>query len=136
MATKQAIDMQITQGTLMTGTRGSQQFLKKRQSGAWGYESRQPEELGPMDRADEVMCTIRKDLNKRKTRMIDVFRVIDQSGDGILSTAEFRSGLGKLGFKPSDEDFSAVVQSLDKDGSGDVSIQEFDKALRLAEKKA
>lgn len=68
--------------------------------------------------------------------MIDVFRVIDESGDGSVSPEEFRIGVGRLGFKMSDEDFKAVVQGLDKDGSGDVSIKEFEKALKLAVKKA
>lgn len=99
-------------------------------------QRRGQEPLPPMDRGDEVLCGIKGMLNKRKTRMVDVFRTIDKSGDGIVSTEEFRSGLEKLGFPQSDDDFAAIMATLDKDGSGDISVKEFDKALKLAEKKA
>jgi len=89
-----------------------------------------------MDKTDEVLCQLKGKLNRNKTRMIDVFRVIDESGDGSVSAEEFRIGVGRLGFKMSDEDFKAVAQGLDKDCSGDVSIKEFEKALKLAVKKA
>jgi hypothetical protein len=68
--------------------------------------------------------------------MIDVFHLMDQSGDGSLTTREFRTGLAQLGFNPNDDEFNAVVDELDKDHNGDVSIKEFDKALKLAERKA
>lgn len=97
---------------------------------------RQEPSLEPMSRADEVMCGIRAKLNRRKTRMIDVFRVLDQSGDGCLSPKELSAGLARLGCELNNEDFAVVVDTLDKDGSGDISIAEFDKALKLAEKKA
>eukprot|EP00933_Yihiella_yeosuensis_P061873 TRINITY_DN64747_c0_g1_i1.p1 TRINITY_DN64747_c0_g1~~TRINITY_DN64747_c0_g1_i1.p1 ORF type:complete len:539 (+),score=110.59 TRINITY_DN64747_c0_g1_i1:62-1618(+) len=97
---------------------------------------RKPTELAPMDACDEVLCKIRGLLNRRKVRMIDVFRAIDVSGDGFLSPEELRNGLARIGAPCSDEDFEAIKAGLDKDNSGDVSIKEFDDALRLAEKKA
>lgn len=135
--------------TLMGGTlsefaetprHGRKSLVRKSETGPVLAEKygamRKQESLPPMDRADEVLCKIKGSLNARKTRMIDVFRVIDESGDGTVSADEFRIGLAKLGFETSDDDFEAVMVALDKDGSGDVSVKEFDKALKLAEKKA
>lgn len=94
------------------------------------------EPVGKLEAREEVLVKIKGKLNRSKTRMIDVFRRFDTSGDGILSHAEFRTGLKHLGVDTADDDFKTLVAQLDKDNSGDVSILEFDKALKLVEKKA
>jgi len=94
------------------------------------------EVLGKMGRGDEVLFKIKGQLNRQKTKMLDVFRALDESGDGAIDKKEFRAGLEKLGFDVSDEDFRALVLSVDQDGSGDISVREFHQALKLAERKA
>jgi hypothetical protein len=49
---------------------------------------------------------------------------------------EFKVGLKKMGMRPTKDEFDSVIQRLDKDGSGDVSGSEFDKAAKLVIKKA
>ncbi|CAE8596906.1 unnamed protein product, partial [Polarella glacialis] len=94
------------------------------------------EPLEAMTLCDEVLCKVKGMLNRRKVRMIDLFRVVDQSCDGLVSREELRTGLVKIGAVTSDEEFEALADGLDKDKSGDISIKEFHKAVRLAEQKA
>lgn len=93
---------------------------------------------GPMDAADDIMLKIVARMNARKYRSVDFFRTMDRDASGIVSTEEFLTGLIKIGLDPDKEgfDFEVVVRHLDKDGSGDVSEKEFDKAAKLVVKKA
>jgi len=88
------------------------------------------------DQADEALCKIKGHLNRRKTKMIDVFRVIDVSGDGFVSLDELGSGLVRLGLPMAAGELQALALRLDKDGSGDVNMREFDRALKAAERRA
>merc|ERR1719446_2021322 len=68
--------------------------------------------------------------------MINLFRRMDDSGDGMLSADELKRGLFKLKLISSEDEFQAVMRKVDADGSGLVEVREFDKALKLVEKKA
>jgi len=67
-------------------------------------------------------------------RASDLFKKIDASGDGSLEAHELQDGLRQLGLETSDEEFAIVMAKIDKDGGGDVSLKEFDRALKAAEK--
>eukprot|EP00930_Biecheleria_cincta_P006872 TRINITY_DN10795_c0_g1_i1.p1 TRINITY_DN10795_c0_g1~~TRINITY_DN10795_c0_g1_i1.p1 ORF type:complete len:530 (+),score=108.79 TRINITY_DN10795_c0_g1_i1:70-1590(+) len=82
--------------------------------------------------ANEVLVAIRERLNKTQTRTIDLFRKVDASGDGTLSASEFRAGLSTWGFQMTEVQSQAVAVKLDKDGSGDVTLKELDRALKQA----
>lgn len=86
--------------------------------------------------ADDVLLDIQTALHNTRTRTIDLFREVDQSGDGSITADEFRSGLKTMGLKTSDESFTAMMGVLDKDGSGDVTLKELDRALKNAERHA
>lgn len=109
----------------------AQQAFRSKSNRAVKQEPAEPskEEL---DVADEFLIKVVAQLNERKARMIDLFRRIDLSGDGAMSAQEFRAGLLGMGFKPTKEEFRSLIQKLDNDKSGDVSIAEFDSALRRA----
>jgi len=95
---------------------------------------RKPTMLAPMTEADEVMAKIKGMLNRRKVRAIDVFQFLDTSNNGEISREELMSGLARLGSKVSGEDVQVLLDHLDADGSGEISINEFFQALKLAEK--
>eukprot|EP00929_Paragymnodinium_shiwhaense_P008852 TRINITY_DN112825_c0_g1_i1.p1 TRINITY_DN112825_c0_g1~~TRINITY_DN112825_c0_g1_i1.p1 ORF type:complete len:509 (+),score=123.51 TRINITY_DN112825_c0_g1_i1:52-1578(+) len=97
-------------------------------------KNKQP--LEALDADDEVLIKIIGMLNQRKVRMINLFRNFDSSGDGMLSVEEIRRGLFKLGMLRSEDEFQAVLRKVDRDGSGEVELKEFDDALRLVERKA
>eukprot|EP00913_Durusdinium_trenchii_P020996 g19729.t1 len=83
------------------------------------------------------MANIKGVLNRRKIRSVEIFRFLDTNGNGGVSPEELARGLHRLGVhKLRDSELEEVVASLDTDRSGDISLTEFDKALRLAEKKA
>lgn len=65
---------------------------------------------------------------------MDLFKTIDADGGGSISAQELRAGLIEFGLKASDQEFAAVMAKMDKDGGGDVSLKEFEKAIRYAEK--
>uniref|UniRef100_A0A7S2VS77 Calmodulin n=1 Tax=Zooxanthella nutricula TaxID=1333877 RepID=A0A7S2VS77_9DINO len=84
--------------------------------------------------ADEILRQLAILLKKKRMRASDLFKKIDASGDGSLEGPELRDGLRTLGFEVSDQEFDLVMKKIDKDGGGDVSLKEFDRALRAAEK--
>jgi len=89
-----------------------------------------------MTPADEALVKVKGHLNKLKKRMMDIYRIFDTDGTGVVSADEFRQGIAKLGVQLKDEEFDAVVAGVDKDGSGEIEIKEFARALKLAERKA
>lgn len=84
--------------------------------------------------ADDILRQLVIVLKKKRMRASDLFKKIDSSGDGSLEGPELREGLKQLGLETSDVEFDIVMGRLDKDGGGDVSLKEFDRALKVAEK--
>ena len=79
-----------------------------------------------------VLLNLNDKLVEKRQRTVDLFRQIDESGDGVVSPDEFRTGLHAFGFSISDEDFKSLMGVLDKDGDGEVDFREFDKAIKKA----
>jgi len=84
--------------------------------------------------AEELMKSVADLLKKKRLRASDLFKKIDSSGDGNVTGEELRAGLSDLGFKLSDADLQSIMSVIDKDGGGEVSVKEFDRAMRAAEK--
>lgn len=101
-----------------------------------GYTPTHAPQTTPIGATDEFMMKILCQMNARKYRSIDFFRTMDRDSSGVVSVEEFRDGLKKMGLKPSKQEFDLVINHLDKDGSGDVTGEEFNKAARLTTKKA
>ena len=98
---------------------------------------KKPKQLAPMTSSDVIMAKIKGVLNRRKIRSAEIFRFLDINGNGAISASELSRGLQRLGvhtLNPSE--LKELIMTLDADGSGDIDLQEFDKAIRLAEKKA
>eukprot|EP00435_Cladocopium_sp_Y103_P069913 s1156_g34.t1 len=82
----------------------------------------------------ELMKSVAELLKKKRLRASDLFKKIDASGDGNVTGEELRMGLHDLGFKLTDADLTSIMAVIDKDGGGEVSVKEFDRAMRAAEK--
>eukprot|EP00931_Biecheleriopsis_adriatica_P037206 TRINITY_DN21354_c0_g1_i1.p1 TRINITY_DN21354_c0_g1~~TRINITY_DN21354_c0_g1_i1.p1 ORF type:complete len:340 (-),score=91.56 TRINITY_DN21354_c0_g1_i1:157-1176(-) len=95
-----------------------------------------PKDTGPKytSEAEDLMKSLADTLKKKRMRASDLFKKIDASGDGNVTGEELRAGLSELGFKMSDTDLASVMSVIDKDGGGEVSVKEFDRAVRAAEK--
>lgn len=87
-----------------------------------------------MIQADDVLRGLSDLLNSKQMRAGDLFRNIDKDDSGTIDSKELRDGLREIGFRPSDEEFAALMTGIDKDGGGDVSVKEFEKAMKLAAK--
>eukprot|EP00949_MAST-11_sp_MAST-11-sp1_P003445 g3445.t1 len=85
---------------------------------------------------DDVLIAIYDKLQDKRARTVDFFRDIDLSGDGTVSPEEFRAGLVKFGFTPTDAEFRALMSELDRDGDHEINYQEFDKAIKKVAKSA
>jgi calmodulin len=84
--------------------------------------------------ADELMRCLVERLAEKRMRATDLFKKIDTSGDGSIDADELRTGLADMGFKATDAEFAAIMMRVDRDGGGDVSLKEFDRAIKAAEK--
>ena len=64
----------------------------------------------------KMLMRIDEYVNKRRARIIDLFRAVDSGGDGTVTPDELREGLEKIGILASDEEFLALTQAFDPDG--------------------
>eukprot|EP00927_Polykrikos_kofoidii_P049855 TRINITY_DN43866_c0_g1_i1.p1 TRINITY_DN43866_c0_g1~~TRINITY_DN43866_c0_g1_i1.p1 ORF type:complete len:370 (-),score=47.90 TRINITY_DN43866_c0_g1_i1:134-1243(-) len=87
-------------------------------------------------RANAVLVRIKARLDATVTRTIDFVRQLDVDGDGVITHEEFRTQLRALGVHPSDEDFNILIFTLDANMDGDISVKEFDRAMKRADKIA
>ena len=60
-----------------------------------------------------------------RARVEKSFKALESGGDGSLSREELASLLGNLGANLSSEDVERIINALDKDSSGKVSLEEF-----------
>ena len=67
--------------------------------------------------------------NKLIKKLTDIFKELDESGDGLLSKEELKKGYKKY-FEDSitDNEFDEIMKTIDQDESGQISIEEFLRA--------
>uniref|UniRef100_A0A7N1A332 EF-hand domain-containing protein n=1 Tax=Kalanchoe fedtschenkoi TaxID=63787 RepID=A0A7N1A332_KALFE len=61
--------------------------------------------------------------------MRDAFDLYDKNGNGLISAAELHQVLIKLGESCSVQDCEKMIESVDSDGDGNVSFEEFKKMM-------
>ncbi|XP_021743759.1 calcium-binding allergen Ole e 8-like [Chenopodium quinoa] len=66
----------------------------------------------------------------------DAFKMYDQDGDDLISAAELHLVLSRLGERCSVEDCEKMIQSVDSDGDGNVSFEEFRKMMTKSKSAA
>lgn len=81
-------------------------------------------------RANAVLLDIKAKLDSSITRTIDFFRNLDVNGDGHASPGELRTALRALGYLPGEDDFASLLDRLDTDHTGDISVKELDRGLK------
>jgi Ca2+-binding EF-hand superfamily protein len=62
-------------------------------------------------------------------KLMDLFREIDQSGDGIIDQAEFNLAIRALGFSLPKDELKLLFRQLDPDSSGTIEYHELRQAL-------
>jgi Ca2+-binding EF-hand superfamily protein len=63
----------------------------------------------------------------------DSFELIDANGDGLISAAEFKELMNRLGRDFSDEAAEKAIEIIDTNGDGLVNLDEFAAWLQQAE---
>lgn len=65
-------------------------------------------------------------LSEERIRELrEAFEALDTNGDGQLSLAELKDGLGKTGLLRSNSDLERIMDGVDSDGSGHIDYTEF-----------
>lgn len=59
----------------------------------------------------------------------DAFDLYDQDHDGVISVKELHQILNRLGERCSEDDCATMIKSVDSDGDGTVSFDEFKKMM-------
>ena len=67
---------------------------------------------------------------------MDIFRDLDESGDGLISKRELYRGMKMLGFKIDAEIFGLLYTEIDLNGDGAIEFRELQKAIRKLDTKA
>merc|ERR1712046_62117 len=58
------------------------------------------------------------------------FAMFDADGSGAISGSEFREVCLEVGMTPTDAELQEMIKELDADGSGDINLDEFLKAMQ------
>lgn len=112
---------------------------------ALGSETSPAEVLRMMDEMDSdkdgvvtlaefaEFCRKKVDGDESGSRELhDAFEMYDQDNNGVISAAELHLVLTRLGESCSVEDCSRMIQTVDSDGDGNVSFDEFRKMMTTA----
>uniref|UniRef100_A0A7S2IJD3 EF-hand domain-containing protein n=1 Tax=Haptolina brevifila TaxID=156173 RepID=A0A7S2IJD3_9EUKA len=76
-------------------------------------------------------------INAKNTKLSDIMKQWDASGDGELSKSEFRNNVLSLGVKDiTDTDIDGLFDSLDSDGGGALDMDEVKKAIKRLQEQA
>eukprot|EP00405_Crypthecodinium_cohnii_P036280 CAMPEP_0206537468 /NCGR_PEP_ID=MMETSP0325_2-20121206/7332_1 /ASSEMBLY_ACC=CAM_ASM_000347 /TAXON_ID=2866 /ORGANISM="Crypthecodinium cohnii, Strain Seligo" /LENGTH=359 /DNA_ID=CAMNT_0054034815 /DNA_START=177 /DNA_END=1252 /DNA_ORIENTATION=- len=92
--------------------------------------------LSVMNGADEACWKMKCHLTKFKTRNQDLHRAIDHENRGAVTVPQLYKGLCQMGSPLTNDEFESIVQSLKPDDEGQVQVEAFDGALKVATLKA
>ena len=79
---------------------------------------------------ESVHVQLRKALTANFARVMDLFRIWDTDGNGLVSLREFRKAIRALRLSASDAEVDSLFATWDRDGSGSISSRELSKILR------
>ncbi|KAH9134385.1 hypothetical protein AeRB84_019838 [Aphanomyces euteiches] len=82
----------------------------------------------------EVAERVFEKLKSQKTRIVDIFKAMDEDASGVLSYAEFRQGLKHKGILLSEQEFHRLMTDVDRDQNGLVTFPELSSHLTACEK--
>jgi len=75
------------------------------------------------------MAAIEIDEEELKARLQEAFNAVDGDGDGIISHDDLKGALEGAGYTPTDDIVQEIIARADEDGSGNISFEEFAKAI-------
>jgi len=82
------------------------------------------------DLSESIPNQIRAALQSKLTRVVDLFKQLDEDKSGKVSVFEFIKSMRLLGLEAPPQAMVAVFNSIDKDKSGSIDYRELDRLLR------
>ena len=79
--------------------------------------------------AEELPKLIREALNAKLTRVIDLFRQLDDDLSGAIDGSEFAKGLREMGLNAPKETVGAIFASFDEDGGAFIEYDELHELI-------
>ena len=83
-------------------------------------------------RASEVLDMLRSCFASSPEKMMELFREIDESGDGLVSRKEFALACRALSLSLPKSELNMLFETLDPDGSGSIEYHEMRAALEIS----
>ena len=83
-----------------------------------------------LDSSVSIEEQIARALQNRMTRVMDLFKAWDESGDGQISPKEFRRAMSSIGVRASKEELNSVFASWDPDGNGSIEFDEMSAIIK------
>ena len=83
----------------------------------------------------KMLQKVKIKLKKELKRVMDIFRDLDESGDGLISKRELYRGMKMLGFKFDAATFSLLYAEIDLNNDGAIEFKELSKAIRRLDDK-
>ena len=83
------------------------------------------------DSANEVLALLRATFSKQPAKVMQLFREIDESGDGLISRKEFTLACRALSIVLPKREMMILFKTLDPDGSNSIEYGELRAALEL-----
>ena len=80
-------------------------------------------------RAAEVLAQLKQLFAASPSRMLELFREIDESGDGMVSRKEFALAMRALGLSLPKDELTLLFKQLDPDGSNTIEYHELRAVL-------
>ena len=77
-----------------------------------------------------VFKRMRQHLQDKLARVLDLFRAMDDNGDGHIQPEELGPALAQLGFEASGDELALAYGALDRDGDGKVDYHELIRTLK------
>jgi len=83
-----------------------------------------------LDASTSILDQLRQLIAASQSKVLDLFRLWDENGDGTISRAEFRGALTELGLKGERPQIDALFGHMDTDGSGAIEFKELRRKLQ------
>ena len=74
-------------------------------------------------------------IKKERLRLTDMFRRLDENGDGVVSKLEFEDGIGNMDLNLTKVEIQKLQHALDRDGDGFIDYGELSTFLKSSDKE-
>ena len=81
--------------------------------------------FGNKDKKYRLIYILKEYVEKKKYRLVDLFRQLDKDGSMSVTRDELRDGLKSIGVPMDDRQLTDLIDILDEDGDGEIDYGEF-----------